>query len=188
LPPRATPIPSCRWKGPLPSGPSGPARSGFAWVTPYDVRVSGVVLLAHRRLAALAAAAIVVLWGGILVIAAVERRLPADSQWIGHVIVHLWTAGTAAVIAGVVFTAWRGGRIPPGVMRPVVGLSGVLAAIAVVTGLLDAVGAYPSLRAFHDAVNAVAAPLGWLLLANLLLVVAGGLVAAVRPGALRGGA
>jgi hypothetical protein len=47
----------------------------------------------------------------------------------------------------------------------------VLSTAAAVANLLEIVGAYPTLRTFHDAVNRVGAPVGWLLLANLILIV-----------------
>jgi hypothetical protein len=124
-----------------------------------------------RRLAGLAAGAIAVLWGGILVIAAIERRLPDAQQWYGHAAVHLWTVAVALTIASVGFTALRGDQVPTGWLRRLVGVVVTIASIVAVTSALDAVGAYPTLRAFHDRVNAVAAPAGWVLLASLISLV-----------------
>jgi hypothetical protein len=124
-----------------------------------------------RRLAGLAAAAIVVLWGGILVIAAIERRLPDAQQWYGHAAVHVWTVGVALAIALVAFSALRDNQVPSATLRWLVGAIIPTAWIVVIAGALDAVGAYPTLRAFHDRVNAVAAPAGWVLLAELLTLV-----------------
>jgi hypothetical protein len=124
-----------------------------------------------RRLAGLALGAIAVLWGGILVIAAFERRLPDAQQWYGHAAVHLWTVAVALTIALVGFTSLRGDRVPTGTLRRLLGAVVVIASIVTVASALDAVGAYPTLRAFHDPVNAVAAPAGWVLLAGLILLV-----------------
>jgi hypothetical protein len=131
--------------------------------------------LAPRWVAALSAAMIVLLWGGILVIAAIERRLPTDVQWMGHVTVHVWTAANASVIAAAAFRGLRRGWVPGGPLPMLVRAAGVLAIVAVVAGLLDAVGAYPPASAIHDPVNAVAAPVGWMLLLSLALVTLVGL-------------
>jgi hypothetical protein len=56
-----------------------------------------------------------------------------------------------------------------------------IASIVTVAGVLDAIGVYPTLRAFHDRVNAVAAPLGWVLLASLLVLVVAASVTELRP-------
>jgi hypothetical protein len=127
------------------------------------------------RLAGLAASAIVVLWGGVLVIAAIERRLPDAQQWYGHAAVHLWTVAIAWAIAWVGFITLRDHRLPARALRWLVAAVVAVASFTSVANLLDAVGAHPSLRTFHDHVNAVAAPAGWLLLLMLLvlLVVAG---------------
>jgi membrane protease YdiL (CAAX protease family) len=124
-----------------------------------------------RRLAGLALGAIVALWGGILVIAAIERRLPDAQQWYGHAAVHLWTVAVALAIAWVGFAALRDRRVPSGSLRRLLGAVVMIASIVAVASALDAVGAYPTLRAFHDRVNAVAAPAGWVLLAGLILLV-----------------
>ena len=124
-----------------------------------------------RQLAGLALGAIAVLWGGILVIAAVERRLSDAQQWYGHAAVHLWTVAVTLTIALVGFAALRDDRVPTGSLRRLLGAVVVIASIVTVASALDAVGAYPTLRAFHDRVNAVAAPAGWVLLAALSLLV-----------------
>ena len=124
-----------------------------------------------RRLAGLALEAIALLWGGILVIAAIERRLPDAQQWYGHAAVHLWTAAVALTIALVGLDMLRGDRVPTRSLRQLVGAVVMIASIVTVASALDAVGAYPTLRAFHDRVNAVAAPAGWALLAGLILLV-----------------
>jgi hypothetical protein len=123
------------------------------------------------RLAGLAASAIVVLWGGVLVIAAIERRLPDAQQWYGHAAVHLWTAAIAWAIAWVGFITLRDHRLPTRALRWSVAAVVAVASFTSVANVLDAVGAYPSLRTFHDRVNAVAAPAGWLLLLVLLVLV-----------------
>jgi hypothetical protein len=123
------------------------------------------------RLAGLAAGAIAVLWGGILVIAAIERRLPEAHQWYGHAAVHLWTVAVALAIALVGFSALRGDQVPTGPLRQLVGAVVIIASIVTVASALDAIGAYPALRAFHDRVNAVAAPATWVLLAGLISLV-----------------
>jgi hypothetical protein len=127
--------------------------------------------MAARRLAGLGAAAIVVLWGGILVVAAIERRLPDAQQWYGHAAVHLWTVVVALTVALVGFTALRGRQVPRGALRWLVGATVAISSIVTVASALDAIGAYPTLRAFHDRVNAVAAPAGWMLLACLIALV-----------------
>ena len=124
-----------------------------------------------RRLAGLALGAIALLWGGILVIAAIELRLPNAQQWYGHAAVHLWTVAVALTIALVGFDTLHGDQVPTRSLRRLVGAVVVIASIVTVASALDAVGAYPTLRAFHDRVNAVAAPAGWLLLAGLILLV-----------------
>jgi hypothetical protein len=58
-----------------------------------------------------------------------------------------------------------------GALGLVVATATVLAATAAVTNLLEMVGAHPASRAFHDAVHRVGAPVGWLLLANLIVIV-----------------
>lgn len=138
-------------------------------------------MLPPQRIAALSAAMIMLLWGGILVIAAIERRLPADAQWMGHATVHVWTAANASVIATCAFRSLRRKSVPSGPLPMLVRAAGILAAVAVVTGLLDAVGAYPPASAIHDPVNAVAAPVGWLLLLTLTLVTMVGLVTPLWP-------
>jgi hypothetical protein len=124
-----------------------------------------------RRLAGLALGAIAVLWGGIMVIAAVERRLPDAQQWYGHAAVHLWTVAVTLTIALVGFAALRDDRVPTGSLRRLLGAAVMIASIVTIASALDAVGAYPTLRTFHDRVNAVAAPAGWVLLAGLSLLV-----------------
>jgi hypothetical protein len=117
-----------------------------------------------------AATAIVVVWGGILVIAQLERTLAPELRWWGHAFVHLWTAAWATVIATRAARARRSRRALGGALGLVVAAVTVLAAAAAVTNLLEMVGAHPALRAFHDAVHRVGAPVGWLLLANLILI------------------
>lgn len=140
--------------------PSHPVRAG-----------SGSNVVTAGRLAGLAAAAIVVLWGGILAIAAIERRLPDAQQWYGHAAVHLWTAAIALSIAWVGLVALRGHQVPVGSLRRLVAAVVAIASLVTVANVLDAVGAYPSLRTFHDRVNAVAAPAGWVLLIGLVVLV-----------------
>jgi hypothetical protein len=53
-------------------------------------------------------------------------------------------------------------------LRRLVQATVAIGSIVTVASALDAVGAYPTLRAFHDRVNAVAAPAGWVLLAGLI--------------------
>jgi divalent metal cation (Fe/Co/Zn/Cd) transporter len=122
------------------------------------------------RLAGLAAGAIVVLWGGVLVIAAIERRLPEAQQWYGHAAVHLWTVAGAFTIALMGYRALRGHRVRSGTLRRLVAAIVAIAAVVTLASALDAIGAYPTLRAF-DRVNAVAAPAGWVLLAGLITLV-----------------
>jgi hypothetical protein len=119
----------------------------------------------------LATTAIAVVWGGILVIAQVEQLLAPELRWWGHAFVHLWTAAWTTVIAVTATRVLRSARAAEGALRPVVLTACLLAATAAATNLLEIVGAYPTLRAFHDAVNRVGAPVGWLLLANLILIV-----------------
>jgi hypothetical protein len=119
----------------------------------------------------LATTAIAVVWGGILVIAQVEQLLAPELRWWGHAFVHLWTAAWTTVIAVTATRVLRSGRAGGRALRPLVLTAGLLAASAAATNLLEIVGAYPTLRAFHDAVNRVGAPVGWLLLANLILIV-----------------
>jgi len=114
--------------------------------------------------------AIVVAWGGILVIAQVERSLAPEMRWRAHAFVHLWTAVWATVIARTAIRGRRSRRAVGGAPDRVLTAATVLAATAAVTDLLEMVGAHPALRAFRDAVHRVGAPVGWLLLANLLLV------------------
>ncbi len=119
----------------------------------------------------LATTAIAVVWGGILVIAQVEQLLAPELRWWGHAFVHMWTGAWTTVIAVTATRVLRSGRTVGGALRPLVLTTGLLAASAAATNLLEIVGAYPTLRAFHDAVNRVGAPVGWLLLANLILIV-----------------
>jgi hypothetical protein len=119
----------------------------------------------------LATTAIAVVWGGILVIAQVEQLLAPELRWWGHAFVHLWTAAWTTIIAVTATRVLRSGRAVGGALRPVVLTACLLAATAAVTNLLEVVGTYPTLRAFHDAVNRVGAPVGWLLLAHLILIV-----------------
>jgi len=119
----------------------------------------------------LAATAIAVVWGGILVIAQVEQLLAPELRWWGHAVVHVWTAAWATVIAVTAARVLRSGRASRQPLRLVVVTALLLAATAAVANLLEIVGAYPAYRAFHDAVNRVGAPVGWLLLANLVVIV-----------------
>jgi hypothetical protein len=133
--------------------------------------ITGRCGMTARRLAGLALGAIAVLWGGILVIAAIERRLPDAQQWYGHAAVHLWTVAVALTIVLAGYAALRGDQMPTGSLRRLLGAVVLIASIVTVASALDAVGAYPTLRDFHDRVNAVAAPAGWVLLAGLILLV-----------------
>ena len=137
------------------------------------------------RLAGRAAGAIVVLWGGILAIAAIERRLPDAHQWYGHAAVHLWTATIALSIAWVGFAALRDHQVPHGSLRRLVAAVVAVASFVTVANMLDAVGAYPSLRTFHDRVNAVAAPAGWVLLIALLVLVVVASATGLRASSVR---
>jgi hypothetical protein len=119
----------------------------------------------------LAVTAIVVVWGGVLVIAQVETWLAPEMRWWGHAFVHLWTALWATVIAVTAARAQRSRRVVGGSLGLVVATATVLAGTAAVTNLLEMVGAHPASRAFHDAVHRVGAPVGWLLLANLIVIV-----------------
>lgn len=138
--------------------------------TPRDQAITS------QRIAARAALAIAVLWGGILVIAAVERRLPEDQMWFGHAAVHLWTATVAGFIAAVALQISRrdSTRILTALLRITVGV----AAVTSVSAALEVVGAYPTLRHYHDLVDTVAEPVGWVLLGVLLAVAIAGLRAA----------
>lgn len=129
----------------------------------------------------LAATAIVLLWGGVLVIAQVERSLPPELRWWGHAFVHLWTAAWATAIAVRATRVRRSHRSAGGALGPMLVAATVLAATATVANLLEMVGAHPSLRAFHDAVHRVGAPVGWLLLASLLLIVLRGRGQRIAP-------
>jgi hypothetical protein len=97
----------------------------------------------------LATTAIAVVWGGILVIAQVEQLLAPELRWWGHAFVHLWTAAWTTVIAVMATRVLRSGRAGGGAVRPLVLTACLLAATAAVTNLLEIVGAYPTLRAFH---------------------------------------
>jgi hypothetical protein len=136
----------------------------------------------RTSLSLLAAIAIALVWGGILVIAQIEQRLAPEMRWWGHAFVHLWTATWAAVIAVMAARALRLGPASRGALRVLAVTALVLATITTVTNLLEIVGAYPTLRAFHDAVNRVGAPVGWLLLANLIVIVMLGRRQPVAPG------
>jgi hypothetical protein len=125
--------------------------------------------MAGRRMAVAAVGAIVAIWGGALVIGALEQRMPAPSQWLGHAGFHVWTAIVAAAVAIGARSAIRADGVSSRT-RPVLVVAVAVGAFAAVTSLLDAVGAYPTLRAFHDAVNTVARPALWLLTTILVLV------------------
>ena len=126
-----------------------------------------------------AATAIAVVWGGILAIAQTEQRLAPEVRWWGHAFVHLWVAVWTTVIAMAAARVLRAGGVPGRTLGIAVGTAFVLSTTAAVANLLEIVGAYPTLRAFHDAVNRVGAPAGWLLLANLVVIV---LLGRHRPG------
>lgn len=145
-------------------------------------------LVSGRRLSGYAAGAIMLIWGGILVIAQIEQGLPVDRQWWGHAFVHLWTATLAVAIAVVAVRLLRAGRVQSGPLRWATGTTAVLAAGTAVGGYLDAVGAYPTMRAFHDVVTLVAAPVQWLLLASLVGVVIIGVVTTSGDGRAAGSA
>jgi hypothetical protein len=133
--------------------------------------------------AGVAAASIVLLWGAIPLIVALEQRLAAEFQWLGHAAFHVWTATTAGVLCAVAFRAVRSHRIPPGLLRAVVTAATVVAGVVAATNALEAIAAHPSLRAVHDLLNTVGAPAGWILLAMLVATV---IVAVVgRPRAAR---
>lgn len=119
----------------------------------------------------LAVAAIAVVWGGILAIAQFEQLLAPEVRWWGHAFVHLWIAAWTPVIAVTAARLMRSGRASGRALRIAVVTALVLSTAAAVANLLEIVGAYPTLRTFHDAVNRVGAPVGWLLLANLILIV-----------------
>jgi len=119
----------------------------------------------------LAATAIAVVWGGVLVIAQVESSLAPEMRWWGHAFVHLWTALWATVIAVTATRVRRSRRAVGGALGLLLTTATVLAATTAVTHLLESVGAHAALRAFHDVVHRVGAPVGWLLLANLILIV-----------------
>jgi hypothetical protein len=129
----------------------------------------------------LAATAIVAVWGGILVIAQVERTLAPEMRWWGHAFVHLWTALWATVIALTAIRVLRSSRAVGRALDLVVATATVLATTAAVTNLLEMVGAHPALRAFHDAVHRVGAPVGWLLLSNLIVIVLLGRSRSIAP-------
>ena len=130
--------------------------------------------------AGVALAAIVLLWGAIPAIVAIERRLPADLQWLGHAGFHIWTATVAGVLCAVALRAVRSRQVPHGLLRRLSVAVIVAAGVVAVTNALEAIGAQPSLRAFHDVINAVGAPAGWVLLTVLCAVVFVGM--AVRRG------
>jgi hypothetical protein len=152
------------------------------------MQATPAALLSGRRLAGAAAMAVTTVWGGILVIAPIERRLPDAQQWYGHAAVHLWTMAGALVIARAGATWLRDDRVEDRPLRVLLGTTTVLAVVAAIAGLLDAVGAYPTLRVFHDVVNAVAAPTGWLLLGSLVAIVVAGLTEPLRATSARPGA
>lgn len=129
----------------------------------------------RRWLGLSAAGAILLIWGGVLLLAAVERGLPPDQRWMGHAAVHVWVAAGAALVAVVALRAARGSARDEPLLRPLLLIVVGIAAVVVPASLLDAVGAYPTLRSFHDAVNAVAAPAGWALLASLAVLTVVGL-------------
>jgi hypothetical protein len=122
-------------------------------------------------LSLLAATAIAVVWGGILAISQVEQLLAPELRWWGHAFVHLWIAAWTTVIAVTAVRVLRSGRASGRALRIAMVTAVVLATGAAVANLLEIVGAYPTLRAFHDTVNRVGAPVGWFLLANLILIV-----------------
>lgn len=134
---------------------------------------SGHEAIAGQRIAARAALAIAVLWGGILIIAAVERRLPEDQMWFGHAAVHVWTAIVAGIVAAVALRISR--RHPTRVLAALLRITVGVAAVTSVSAALEVVGAYPTLRRYHDLIDTVAEPAGWLLLGTLLAVAAAGL-------------
>lgn len=126
------------------------------------------------RMAGRAALAIVVLWGGIIVTAAIEQRLPDDQMWLGHATVHVWTAIIAGLIATVALRLSRCG--PTGVLTALVRITAIVATVTSVSAALEVAGAYPTLRRYHDLVDTIGEPAGWLLLGALLAVVGVGLL------------
>ncbi len=119
----------------------------------------------------LAAIAITVIWGGILVIARLEQLLAPELRWWGHAFVHLWVGTWAATVAVTAIRVRRSGREADPAVRAAVTMAALLGALAAITNLLELVGVHPTLREFHDAVNRIGAPLGWLLLGNLVVAV-----------------
>jgi hypothetical protein len=77
----------------------------------------------------------------------------------------------ALTIVWVGTRALRGHQASSGSLRRLIAATVAIASTVTVASALDAVGAYPTLRAFHDRVNAVAAPAGWVLLAGLIALV-----------------
>jgi hypothetical protein len=136
----------------------------------------------RRDLGRRAAAVIVALWGGILLIAQVEQMLPPEIRWWGHAFVHLWTATWTAIVVVAAVRLMRTAAIGQRVLQAAVWLTALLASVAAVTGALEVVGAYPDFRPFHDAVNTVAAPVGWLLLGSLTTVMVLTLIPFDDPG------
>ena len=119
----------------------------------------------------MALAAIVLLWGAIPAIVAIERRLPADLQWLGHAGFHIWRATVAGVLCAVALRAVRSRQVPRGLLRRLSVAVIIAAGVVAVANALEAMGAHPSLRAFHDVINAVGVPAGWVLLTVLCAVV-----------------
>ena len=118
----------------------------------------------------LATIAITATWGGILVIARFEQLLAPELRWWGHAFVHLWVGFWAGTVAVTAIRARRSARGADRALRAAVTVAALLGAGAAITNLLELVGAHPTLREFHDAVNRVGAPLGWLLLGNLIVI------------------
>jgi hypothetical protein len=82
--------------------------------------------------------------------------LAPELRWWGHAFVHLWTAAWTTVIAVMATRVLCSGRAVGVALRPVVLTACLLAHTAAVTNLLEIVGTYPTLRAFHDAVTVLA--------------------------------
>ena len=129
--------------------------------------------------AGIAVGAIALLWGAIPVIVALEQRLPSEARWLGHAAFHVWTASISSALCVGAVRALRAQRVEGRLLRPVVIAATIAAGVVAVTNTIEAVAAYPSLRAVHDAINMLGAPAGWVLLALLVaIIVVGG---AARP-------
>lgn len=94
-------------------------------------------------------------------------------MWFGHAAVHVWTASVAGLVAAASLRI--SSRHPTRVLTALLRITAVVATVTSVSAALEVVGAYPTLRRYHDLIDTVAEPAGWFLLGTLLAVVAAGL-------------